>query len=272
MGAAKGKVNLPFGIVGRGEARFPQELSEDELGNGCPLACPACFAPLRAARVSAYDDGAGVRLAHRPGGGECRGVEQRHMAAAYIHAAETLEGKFFWTPERHEGDWRPHAADEGGPAVAGHQRLYLVTEALSGRAARNAARGAAVVDAVLSLAPVEGGRPVRRVALCFAAEGRLDAAAARSAADSSGMGIIEVACSPAAEVDPVFGLSQLQDELTGQGSAKADRRWLYDDRCDPPAPEPAPEPEARAEPAAIEDKPQQSKRGIAALIGKMFRR
>lgn len=271
MGAAKGKVNLPFGIVGRGEARFAQELSEDELGNGCPLACPACFAPLRAARVSAYDDGAGVKLAHRPGAGECRGVEQRHMPAAYIRAAETLAGKFFWTPERHEGDWRPHAADEGGPAVAGYQRLYLVTEALTGKAARNAARGAAGIDAVLSLAPVEGGRPVRRVALRFAAEERLDAAAARAAADSSGMGIIEVACSPAAEIDPVFGLSQLQDELTGQGSAKADRRWLYDDRCDEPAEEP-PEPEEEAAPAPTEHRPQPCKRGIAALIGKMFRR
>ena len=85
------------------------------------------------------------------------------------------------------------------------------------------------------------------------------------------MGIIEVACSPAAEIDPVFGLSQLQDELTGQGSAKADRRWLYDDRCDEPAEEP-PEPEEEAAPAPTEHRPQPCKRGIAALIGKMFRR
>lgn len=274
MSEAKGRKNLPFGIVGRGEVRFAQELSEDQLGNACPLACPACFGALRAARVSAYDDGAGVRLAHRAGGGECAGVEQRHMAAAYARAAETLSGKFFWTPERHEGDWRPHAADEGGPAVPGHQRLYLVTEALTGGAARNAAHGAAGIDAVLSLAPVEGGRAVRRVGLRFAAGERLDAAAARSAADASGMGIIEVVCSPASEIDPVFGLSQLQDELTGQGNARGERSWLYDDACAEPASEPeqAPEPEKEASPAPIEDKPQPSKRGIAALIGKMFRR
>lgn len=274
MGAAKGKVNLPFGIVGRGEARFPQELSEDELGNGCPLACPACFAPLRGARVSAYDDGAGVKLTHRPGAGECKGIEQSHMAAAYAHAAETLSGKFFWTPERHEGDWSPHAAAEGGPVIAGHQRLYLVTKALTGKAARAAARGAEGIDAVLSLSSVEGGRTVRRVALRFANGDGLDAVGARSAAETSGMGVIEVECSPAGDLDPVFGLSQLQDELTGQGSAKADRHWLYDDRCGEPVAEAETEPEPVPEsiPEACEEQPQPSKRGFVALVAKLFRR
>ena len=47
MSEAKGRKNLPFGIIGRGEVRFAQELSEGQLGNACPLACPACFGALQ---------------------------------------------------------------------------------------------------------------------------------------------------------------------------------------------------------------------------------
>lgn len=274
MSESKGRTNLPFGIVGRGEVRFAQELSEEEMGNACPLACPACFGALRAARASAYDDGAGVKLAHRAGAGGCRGVEQRHMAAAYVRAAETLAGKFFWTPERHEGDWRPHAADEGGPSVPGHQRLYLIAEALTGGAARNAAHGAPGIDAVLSLAPVEGGRSVRKVGLRIAADGPLDGEGAARAAEKAGMGLVEVSCRPASELDQLFGLSQLQDELTGQGDAKGERRWLFDDACAEPAPEPEPprEPAPEETPEAPAEEPQAPRRGLSALLAKMLGR
>ena len=232
-------VALPFGMAAHSQMRFPQELSEDELGDSCPLCCPSCFSALRASRVDAADPLRGVKLAHRRSVAGCEGVGPRHMAAAYSHAAETCVDKFFWTPVQRTGDWEPHGSDAAGDAVEGTARLYKVAKALTGAAARRACGGAKRVNAVLDLRGTEDESLSRQVAVIFG-----DSATATEtqiAVEASG-GRVSVCLVPMLgvdELDPSFALGQVQDSILGNNGRGGARRWLWDERAAKPA-EPAP--------------------------------
>ena len=245
------RVALPFGVEGRGVARFPEQLSPDEMGDSCPLCCPACFAPLRASRASAADPSAGVKLSHRRGAGTCPGVERRHLPAACEAAARSCEGMYLWTPGRRSGDWEPHgsAASTGEPDES-TEALYRVSQVLTGADARRALGGSKAAQALLVLERAEGGGRARRLAVRFDLEGLATDEEVRGLCEAApGVSVMEVDIPDPDKLDPSFALMQLRADILGRGGRPA-RRWLYDAEAAKPEPKPV-EPVVEEETAAV---------------------